>query len=80
MHATMKAAADIDHIKISSFAAPTAEDIAVFESLTDAQRAELIRREVQRGIDSGVSDKTMADVWSEALRRVKAKADAPDAL
>jgi len=76
----MSSTADIDDVKISSWAAPTADDIAVFKSLTEAQRAELVRREVQKGIESGVSDKTMEDVWREALRRFKAKAHASDVL
>ncbi len=67
-------------IEISSFAAPTREDIAQLAGLSEAQRRALIEREIQKGIDSGISEMTMQDIWREALRRVKAKAHAPDAL
>lgn len=72
---------NIDDIKITSWAAPTAEDIALLESLTDEQHNALLRREIEKGFSSGPADRSDKDaVWREALRRVKAKAHAPDAL
>jgi hypothetical protein len=76
----MSASIDIDTIKISSWAAPTAEDEAILEGLTDEQYRALLRREIRKGFDSGISSKTMDDVWQEALRKVKATARASDAL
>ena len=67
-------------VKISSFAAPTAKDISLLEGLSDSQRKAVIAREIQKGIDSGVSEMTMEDIWSEALSRVMAKADGSNAL
>ncbi|WP_162901723.1 hypothetical protein [Breoghania sp. L-A4] len=64
----------IDDIEISSFAAPTANDIAVFDSLNDEQYQALLVREIEKGLQSGISDATMEDVWQRALRRVKANA------
>ena len=61
-------------IEISSFAAPTADDIALLESLSDSQRKAVIAREIRKGIDSGLSEMTMEDIWAEALNRVMAKA------
>lgn len=72
---------DIDGIHIASWAAPTDEDIAVLESLTDEQHHALLSREIEKGFSSGPADRSDVDaVWQEALRRVKAKAHAPDAL
>lgn len=71
---------NIPDIDITSFAAPTAEDITRFESLTDAQRRALIDREIQKGLDSGLSNRSMEDIWAEARRRLEAKAHEPDAL
>ena len=65
---------------ISSFAAPTPEDIARFEALSEAERKALIGSELQKGIESGVSEMTMEDVWTEARQKVQAKAREPDAL
>jgi hypothetical protein len=44
--------------KISSFATPTEEDIALFESLSPEQQLALLRAEIDKGFASGLSDKT----------------------
>ena len=67
-------------LEISSFAAPTAEDIARLERLSDSERSAVIAREIRKGIESGISETTMADIWAEALRRTTAKAQGTDAL
>lgn len=71
---------DIDRIKITSWAAPTPEDADILEGLSDRQYRALLQREIQKGIDSGVSDKTMHDIWKEARRRMTRQASRPDAL
>ena len=63
-----------EEIEISSFAAPTAEDVALLERLTESECKDLIAREIRKGIESGISETTMADIWAEALRRTTAKA------
>ena len=56
-------------VKISSFAAPTDDDIAVWETLTDDEKRALLHHELDLAKASGISDKTMDDIWHEALRR-----------
>jgi len=73
-------ATELNAIQISSWAAPTRQDMAILESLTDRQYQALLKREIQKGFESGVSVRTMDDVWNEAVRRAKAAACAPDAL
>jgi len=65
-------------IEISSFAAPTREDIDRLNRLPEAEREAVVAREIQKGIDSGVSEMTMEDIWAEAVRRVAAKTPGPD--
>lgn len=67
-------------VDIGSFAAPTPQDIARFEALSGAERKALIDRELQKGVESGVSEMTLEDIWAEARRRVQAKAREPDVL
>lgn len=71
---------DIDQIRISSWSAPSEQDFAILERLTDEQFRMLLQREVQKGLDSGVSDMHMADAWQEAMRRMKEKSTKPHAL
>lgn len=58
--------------KISCFATPTEEDIALFESLSPEQQLALLRAETDKGFASGLSDKTFDEVVVEA--RAKARA------
>ena len=39
------------------------------------QNAKLValRQAIQEGLDSGISDRTMSDIWEEAERRYKAR-------
>lgn len=57
---------------ISSFVNPTEEDIAVLESLTAEQRLKLLRAEIEKGMASGVSSRTLDEILAAA--RVKARA------
>ena len=77
---SMNRPVDIDGIKISSWAAPTAKDFDILESLTDEQHRALLRREIAKGFDSGLVEKDQDDVWREALRRVRAKTRAADVV
>ncbi len=65
---------------VTSFAAPTPEDIAGFGRLTEAERNALIDQAIQEGIDSGISAATMNEIWAAASRRVKDKVRKSDAL
>ena len=58
-------------VNISSWAAPSEEDLAVLESLSDSEFSALLRLEIQKGIDSGISEATMTDIWQEARRRAR---------
>lgn len=66
----MSATARIDHIKISSLAAPSPEDVAVLQSLSDEQYRALLSREIDKGLRSGVSTAGIEDIWQRAMRRV----------
>jgi len=56
-------------VKISSFATPTDEDIAVWGALTEDERRALLHAELDKGRASGVSSRSMDDLWHEALKR-----------
>lgn len=58
---------DIKALKISSTAQPTAEDIEIWESLSDEQRRAFIERDEQAAFESGIAD-------GATLREVLAKA------
>lgn len=66
-------------VKISSFAAPTPEDIAAFEQLTPGEQQALIRAELDKGFDgtpAPLTDHTSKDIFAKAMARV-AKSRAP---
>ena len=52
--------------KISSFAAPTEDDLAYFDSLPDSERLALLRAEIDKGIASGVCARTFDEIVAEA--------------
>lgn len=56
-------------VKISSFASPTDEDLAVWDALTEDERRALLHTELDKGRASGVSSRSMDDLWQEALKR-----------
>lgn len=56
-------------VKISSFAAPTEDDIAVWNALSDDEKRAMLDHEIEKGAASGISDKSMDDIWHEALKR-----------
>ena len=65
----------VPDVNISSFAAPTEEDIAVFNALSDDEKRALLLAEIEKGRASGISERSMDDLWAEALRR---SGQAPD--
>lgn len=52
--------------KISSFVTPTEDDVAYFQSLPPAEQRDLLRAELEKGLASGLSDKTFDEVIAEA--------------
>jgi hypothetical protein len=52
--------------KISSFAAPTEDDLAYFESLPAAEQRALLRAEIDKGIASDLSTRTFEEIVAEA--------------
>ena len=59
--------------KISSFAAPTEEDLAYFESLPPSEQRALLQAELEKGVTSGVSSKTFDEIIAEARARFTAR-------
>jgi len=59
--------------KISSFAAPTEEDLAYFESLSASEQRALVRAELDKGLASGLSSKTFEEIVAEARAKVAAR-------
>ena len=62
--------------KFSSFAAPTPEDIAVFETLSEAEQKDMIEAELARGFTGQTKPLTqelMADIRARALARLAEK-------
>jgi hypothetical protein len=58
--------------KISSFAAPTEDDLAYFESLSPSEQRSLLRAALEKGVASGVSNKTFDEIVAEARARFAA--------
>jgi hypothetical protein len=52
--------------KISSFVTPTEDDVAYFDSLSESEQRTLLRAELDRGIASGLSNKTFEEILAEA--------------
>jgi hypothetical protein len=59
--------------KISSFAAPTAEDIAIFDSLTPEEKRALLREEIDKGFSSGLSDRSVDQIVAAARAKARAR-------
>lgn len=58
---------------ISSFVTPTTDDIALFKSLPPEEQLALLRAEIDKGVASGVSKKTIDEVLAEARAEVRAR-------
>ena len=59
--------------KISSFAAPTEEDIAYFESLSTAEQRALLRAEIDKGLASGLSDRNFDEIVADARSKFESR-------
>jgi hypothetical protein len=59
--------------KISSFAAPTEDDLAYFESLSPNERRALLRAELDKGVASGLSSKTFDEIIADARAKFVAR-------
>jgi hypothetical protein len=59
--------------KISSFAAPTAEDVAYFESLPPDERLPLLKAELEKGAASGLSNRTFEEIVADARSKFEAR-------
>jgi hypothetical protein len=59
--------------KISSFAAPTEDDLAYFDSLSPSEQRALLRVELDKGIASGLSSKTFDEIVAEARAKFVAR-------
>ena len=63
---------DIKSLTFTSIAQPTADDIALWESLSDEERAAIIERDEQAAFESGVAEKaSLREVVSEAREELK---------
>jgi hypothetical protein len=59
--------------QISSFAAPTEDDLAYFESLSPSEQRALLRAELDKGFGSGLSSKTFDEIVAEARAKFAAR-------
>ena len=58
-------------ITVTSLAAPTPEDIKALRMLSKEEHKALLAEAIERGEKSGISDKTVEEVWASA--RIKAQ-------
>ncbi len=59
----------IQQFELSSWAAPTDEDIARFEALTPEQQRRVFQAQLKRAAKSGVSDRAPSDILKSVLSR-----------
>lgn len=59
-------------ITLTSLAAPTSEDLKKLQALSEEDRLALLNEALERGRNSGVSDKTVDEIWDSALLKAKA--------
>lgn len=59
-------------ITITSLSAPTANDLEKLRALSEEDRNTLLNEALERGRNSGVSDKTVDEIWDSALLKAKA--------
>lgn len=58
---------------ISSFAAPTEEDLAYFESLPAAEQRALLRAEIDKGLASDLSDRSFDEIVADARSKFESR-------
>jgi hypothetical protein len=59
--------------KISSFTAPTEEDLAYFESLPAAEQRALLRAEIDKAFVSGLSDRSFDEIVADTRSKFEAR-------
>jgi hypothetical protein len=59
--------------KISSFAAPTEDDLSYFENLPESERLALLRAEIDKGVASGLSERTFNEIVAKARAGAEAR-------
>lgn len=63
---------EIENLRFSSITQPTAEDIALWESLSDEERAAVIQRDEQAAFESGIAEKaTLREIVDETRNELK---------
>ena len=65
-------------ITITSLAAPTQEDVAKIRALSSEDRRTMLNEALERGEQSGLSSKSIEDIWEEAKQQAKATKQKPD--
>lgn len=64
-------------ITLTSLAAPTAEDMAKVNQLSDDDRKALAEEALERGRTSPISNATVDDIWNDALAEAQTITDKP---
>jgi len=59
--------------KISSFAAPTEDDLAYFDSLSAGEQRALLQAEIDKGFAGGLSDRTFDEIVAEARAKFEVR-------
>ena len=63
---------DVSHIRFESAVFPTAADLALWESLSEAERLAWLRKREEAAYRSGVADKASKDeIMAEVLAELK---------
>jgi len=56
--------------KISSFAAPTDEDLAVFDALSEEEKRQVLKTEIEKGFEGAASKVTADDIIAAVTARL----------
>jgi len=58
-------------ITVTSLAAPTPEDFAKLRALTKKERKALLSEAIEHGVNSGISRKSVDEIWESARQKAK---------
>ena len=58
-------------ITVTSLAAPTPEDLVKLRELSKKERNTLLSEAIERGVNSGISTKTVDEIWDSARQKAK---------
>jgi hypothetical protein len=64
--------------KIASFAAPTADELSYFESLSPSEQRSLVQAEIEKGFVGEFSGRSLDDIVARARAQAKARRRADD--